>query len=155
MLINNEMDDFSSKPGTPNGYGLLGSEANAIEGNKRPLSSMTPTIIFKNNEPYVILGSPGGSRIITTVLQVAINVMDHDMNIAQAVHSPRIHHQWYPDRLLFDPMSLSADTQALLRAKGHELGQTTLARVHSIVVDLQGRLTGGVDPRGDGYAAGY
>ena len=149
MLINNEMDDFSSKPGTPNGYGLLGSEANAIEGNKRPLSSMTPTIIFKNDEPYVILGSPGGSRIITTVLQVALNVMDHDMNIAQAVHSPRIHHQWLPEVLMIEK-GFGADTEKLLKKKGYKLyPSSTMGSVQAIM--KEGNYFYGVaDPRRPG-----
>ena len=149
MLINNEMDDFSSKPGTPNGYGLLGSEANAIEGNKRPLSSMTPTIIFKNDEPYVILGSPGGSRIITTVLQVALNVMDHDMNIAQAVHSPRIHHQWLPEVLMIEK-GFGTDTEMLLKKKGYKLyPSSTMGSVQAIM--KEGNYFYGVaDPRRPG-----
>lgn len=155
FLLNNEMDDFSAQPGTPNMFGLLGGEANAIAPGKRMLSSMTPIIVSKDGQVRMVAGAAGGPRIITATLQNVLNVVLFDMNAQQANAAPRIHHQWYPDRLLFDPMSLSADTQALLRAKGHSLAQTTLARVHSIVVDSQGRLTGGVDPRGDGYAAGY
>ena len=155
FLLNNEMDDFSAQPGTPNMFGLLGGEANAIEPGKRMLSSMTPIIVSKDGQVRMVAGAAGGPRIITATLQNVLNVILFGMNAQQANAAPRIHHQWYPDRLLFDPMSLSADTQALLRAKGHYLAQTTLARVHSIVVDSQGRLTGGVDPRGDGYAAGY
>jgi gamma-glutamyltranspeptidase/glutathione hydrolase len=146
MLINNEMDDFSSKPGTPNGYGLLGSEANAIEGNKRPLSSMTPTIIFKNDEPYMVFGSPGGSRIITTVLQVALNVMDHDMNIAQAVHSPRIHHQWLPEILMIES-GFGPDTERLLTEKGYKLySSSTMGSVQAIMKDGD-YFYGSADPR--------
>ena len=146
MLINNEMDDFSSKPGTPNGYGLLGSEANAIEGNKRPLSSMTPTIIFKNDEPYIVFGSPGGSRIITTVLQVALNVMDHDMNIAQAVHSPRIHHQWLPEILMIES-GFGPDTERLLTEKGYKLyPSSTMGSVQAIMKDGD-YFYGSADPR--------
>ena len=146
MLINNEMDDFSSKPGTFNGYGLLGSEANAIEGNKRPLSSMTPTIIFKDNEPYMVFGSPGGSRIITTVLQVALNVMDHDMNIAQAVHSPRIHHQWLPEVLMIES-GFGADTERLLNEKGYKLyPSTTMGSVQAIMKEGN-YFYGSADPR--------
>ncbi len=146
MLINNEMDDFSSKPGTPNGYGLLGSEANAIEGNKRPLSSMTPTIIFKNDEPYMVFGSPGGSRIITTVLQVALNVMDHDMNIAQAVHSPRIHHQWLPDVLMIEK-GFGSDTEKLLKQKGYRLyPSSTMGSVQAIMREGS-YFYGSADPR--------
>ena len=146
MLINNEMDDFSSKPGTPNGYGLLGSEANAIEGNKRPLSSMTPTIIFKNDEPYMVFGSPGGSRIITTVLQVALNVMDHDMNIAQAVHSPRIHHQWLPEILMIES-GFGPDTERLLTEKGYKLyPSSTMGSVQAIMKEGD-YFYGSADPR--------
>ena len=146
MLINNEMDDFSSKPGTPNGYGLLGSEANAIEGNKRPLSSMTPTIIFKNDEPYMVFGSPGGSRIITTVLQVALNVMDHDMNIAQAVHSPRVHHQWLPEILMIES-GFGPDTERLLTEKGYKLyPSSTMGSVQAIMKDGD-YFYGSADPR--------
>ena len=146
MLINNEMDDFSSKPGTPNGYGLLGSEANAIEGNKRPLSSMTPTIIFKNDEPYMVFGSPGGSRIITTVLQVALNVMDHDMNIAQAVHSPRMHHQWLPEVLMIEK-GFGSDTEKLLKQKGYKLyPSSTMGSVQAIMKEGN-YFYGSADPR--------
>ena len=146
MLINNEMDDFSSKPGTPNGYGLLGSEANAIEGNKRPLSSMTPTIIFKDNEPYMVFGSPGGSRIITTVLQVALNVMDHDMNIAQAVHSPRIHHQWLPEVLMIEK-GFGSDTEKLLERKGYRLyPSSTMGSIQAIMKEGN-YFYGSADPR--------
>jgi gamma-glutamyltranspeptidase/glutathione hydrolase len=146
MLINNEMDDFSSKPGTPNGYGLLGSEANAIEPNKRPLSSMTPTIIFKDNEPYMVFGSPGGSRIITTVLQVAMNVMEHDMNIAQAVHSPRMHHQWLPEVLMIE-QGFGVDTENLLKQKGYRLySSSTMGSVQAIM-KKGNYFYGSADPR--------
>ena len=146
MLINNEMDDFSSKPGTPNGYGLLGSEANAIEGNKRPLSSMTPTIIFKDQKPYMVFGSPGGSRIITTVLQVALNVMEHEMNIAQAVHSPRIHHQWLPEVLMIEK-GFGSDTEKLLKSKGYRLyPSSTMGSVQAIVKEGN-YFYGSADPR--------
>ena len=146
MLINNEMDDFSSKPGTPNGYGLLGSEANAIEGNKRPLSSMTPTIIFKDQKPYMVFGSPGGSRIITTVLQVALNVMEHEMNIAQAVHSPGMHHQWLPEVLMLEK-GFGSDTEKLLENKGYKLYQSsTMGSVQAIVKEGN-YFYGSADPR--------
>ena len=149
MLINNEMDDFSSKPGTPNGYGLLGSEANAIEGNKRPLSSMTPTIIFKDQKPYMVFGSPGGSRIITTVLQVALNVMEHEMNIAQAVHSPRMHHQWLPEVLMLEK-GFGSDTEKLLENKGYKLYQSsTMGSVQAIVKEGN-YFYGSADPRRPG-----
>lgn len=146
ILMNNEMDDFSSKPGVPNGFGLIGGEANAIQPTKRPLSSMTPTMIFKDDRPFVITGSPGGSRIITTVLQVLINVMDHDMNIAQAVHAPRIHHQWLPDQLELEP-GFSPDTIKLLKAKGQNVKDgRTMGSVQSIMYK-DGKFFGVSDPR--------
>ena len=146
ILMNNEMDDFSSKPGVPNGFGLIGGEANSIQPYKRPLSSMTPTMIFKDGKPYVVTGSPGGSRIITTVLQVLINVMDHDMNIAAAVHAPRVHHQWLPDRLELEP-GFSPDTLKLLQGKGQNIKQgKTMGSVQSIMFD-NGLFYGVSDPR--------
>ncbi len=152
MLMNNEMDDFSSKPGVPNGYGLLGSEANSIQANKRPLSSMTPTIIFKDNKPYLVLGSPGGSRIITTVLQVALNVMEHDMNVAQAVNSPRIHHQWLPEVLMIEK-GFGPDTEKLLQEKGYKLyPSSTMGSVQAILKDGE-YFYGAADPRRPGSGA--
>jgi len=149
ILMNNEMDDFSSKPGTPNGFGLIGGEANAIAPTKRPLSSMTPTMIFKDNRPYVVTGSPGGSRIITTVLQVLVNVMDHEMNIAEAVNTPRIHHQWLPDRLELEP-GFSPDTIKLLEAKGQNVSQgRTMGSVQAIMAE-GGMFYGVSDPRRPG-----
>ena len=146
MLMNNEMDDFSSKPGVPNGYGLLGSEANSIQAHKRPLSSMTPTIIFKDNNPYLVLGSPGGSRIITTVLQVALNVMEHDMNVAQAVNSPRIHHQWLPEVLMIEN-GFGPDTERLLEEKGYRLYPSrTMGSVQAILKEGE-YFYGAADPR--------
>jgi gamma-glutamyltranspeptidase/glutathione hydrolase len=118
ILLNNEMDDFSAKPGASNAYGLIGGEANAIQGGKRPLSSMTPTIVFKNGQPLLATGTPGGSRIITMVLQVLVNVIDHKMNIAEATAAARIHHQWLPDKLFVEG-GLSPDTLAILRQRGH------------------------------------
>jgi len=146
MLINNEMDDFSSKPGTPNGYGLIGSEANAIEGNKRPLSSMTPTILFKNDEPYLVFGSPGGSRIITTVLQVALNVMTHGMNVAQAVNSPRMHHQWLPEVLMLEE-GFGSDTTTLLEKKGYKLYPSRTMGSVQAIMNENGYFYGAADPR--------
>ena len=146
MLMNNEMDDFSSKPGVPNGYGLLGSEANSIQANKRPLSSMTPSIIFKNNKPYLVLGSPGGSRIITTVLQVALNVMEHNMNVAEAVNSPRIHHQWLPELLMMEK-GFGPDTEKLLEEKGYKLyPSSTMGSVQAILKEGD-YFYGAADPR--------
>ena len=146
ILMNNEMDDFSSKRGVPNAYGLVGFEANEIEGKKRPLSSMTPTIIFKDGIPYLVLGSPGGSRIITTVLQVALNVIEHNMNVKQAVVSPRIHHQWLPDVLLLEE-GFSSDTISLLKERGHTIKPSwTMGSVQAILWK-NNYFYGAADPR--------
>ncbi|MCV6615613.1 MAG: gamma-glutamyltransferase, partial [Cellvibrionaceae bacterium] len=118
ILLNNEMDDFSAKPGEPNAYGLLGSEANAIEPRKRPLSSMTPTLVLKDGQPILATGSPGGSTIITIVLQIILNTIDFEMNIAEASSVPRMHHQWMPDKVFVEP-GVSLDTVKLLKAMGH------------------------------------
>jgi gamma-glutamyltranspeptidase/glutathione hydrolase len=120
FLLNNEMEDFVSKPGTPNVYGLLGGEANAVEALKRPLSSMTPVIVFADGEPWFATGSPGGSRIITAVLQMIVNVIDHGMNIADASHQPRMHHQWFPDQLEVE-IGFGVDTIQLLEERGHKV----------------------------------
>jgi len=120
FLMNNEMDDFAAKPGVTNAFGMLGGVANAIEAGKRPLSSMTPTIVFSGGEPWFATGSPGGSRIITAVLQMIINVIDHGMNIAEAANAPRMHHQWYPDALFLEP-GFSPDTVRLLKERGHNV----------------------------------
>lgn len=120
ILLNDEMDDFSAAPGQPNVYGLIGGAKNSIAAGKRPLSSMTPAFVFRNGKPYMALGAPGGARIITSVLQVILNVIDRGMNIADAIDAPRIHHQWKPDKILYEP-GLSDDTKALLEAKGHSV----------------------------------
>ena len=146
ILMNNEMDDFSSKKGVPNAYGLVGFEANEIKAQKRPLSSMTPTIVFKNQKPYLVLGSPGGSRIITTVLQVVINVLEHDMNIKQAVISPRIHHQWLPDVLLMEE-GFSSDTIDLLKEKGHTIRPSRAMGSVQAIISKDNYLYGAADPR--------
>lgn len=149
MLMNNEMDDFSSKPGVPNGFGLIGGEANAIQPTKRPLSSMTPTMILKDGKPYVVVGSPGGSRIITTVLQVIVNIIDHDMGIAEAVHAPRVHHQWLPDVFQLEP-GFSPDTIGLLKAMGQNVERSkTMGSVQSIMYK-DGLFYGVSDPRRPG-----
>ena len=152
ILMNNEMDDFSSKPGVPNAYGLIGAEANAIEARKRPLSSMTPTIILKNNNPYIVVGSPGGSRIITTVLQVILNVLDHEMNLKQAVVSPRFHHQWMPDVLLMEE-GFSEDTHKILQEKGHLIKSSrSMGSVQAILYE-NNFFYGAADPRRPGSGA--
>lgn len=133
ILLNNEMDDFSAKPGVPNAFGLIGGEANAVGPGKRPLSSMTPTLVFKDGQPFLVTGSPGGSRIITTVLQLVMNVIDHGMNIAEATIAPRIHHQWLPDELRVEE-GLSPDTLRLLEALGHKVAvKDTMGSTQSIV----------------------
>ncbi|MGK9283786.1 gamma-glutamyltransferase [Sinorhizobium meliloti] len=121
ILLNNEMDDFTAKPGTPNLYGLVQGEANAIEAGKTPLSSMSPTIISKDGKPFMVIGSPGGARIITITLEAIINVIDHGMNIQEAVDAPRVHHQWLPDKVFMEPYALSPDTRKLLSAMGHDV----------------------------------
>lgn len=120
VLLNNEMDDFAAAPGVPNFYGLIGGDKNAIAANKRPLSSMTPALVFKDGEPFMAVGAPGGARIITATLNVIVNVIDRGMNIADAADAPRIHHQWLPDLLMHEP-GLSEETKAALEAMGHEL----------------------------------
>ncbi|MBZ9568732.1 gamma-glutamyltransferase [Modicisalibacter tunisiensis] len=146
FLLNNEMDDFSAKPGVPNAYGLIGGEANKVEPNKRMLSSMTPTIVKKDGHNVLITGSPGGSRIITTTLQVLMNVIDHDMNVQTAVSVPRIHHQWLPDEIRIE-QGISPDTIALLEAMGHTVSQQdAMGAAQSILID-DGTFYGGADPR--------
>ena len=156
FLLNNEMDDFAAKPGSPNMFGLVQGEANAIQPNKRPLSSMVPTIIMRDGRLFMLVGSPGGSRIPSSVLQVILNVIDFGMNAQDAVDAPRIHHQWQPDKLYLE-RGISPDTAALLRARGYAVEQSenvVLGRVEAIVND-HGWLEGGSDGRGSGKAAGY
>lgn len=149
MLMNNEMDDFSSKPGAPNGFGLTGGEANSIQPTKRPLSSMTPTIILKGGKPYAVVGSPGGSRIITTVLQVVLNLLEHEMGIAEAVHAPRVHHQWLPDQLELEP-GFSPDTIEILHSYGQNVKKgKAMGSVQSIMYK-DGYFYGVSDPRRPG-----
>ena len=149
------MDDFSAKPGTPNAYGLIGGAANAIEPGKRPLSSMTPTLVFKNGKPWLVTGSPGGSRIITTVLQIVLNTVDHGMNVAAATAAPRVHHQWLPDELRVEP-GLSADTVDRLERRGHTVAvKSVMGSTQSVMVSEHG-LLGASDPRRPGaLTAGY
>lgn len=156
FLLNNEMDDFSAKPGVPNAYGLIGGEANAIEPHKRMLSSMSPTLVLKNGKPVIVTGSPGGSRIITTTLQIILNVIDHNMNIQEAVNAVRIHHQWLPDELRVEE-GLSPDTVHLLEKMGHTISvQETMGAAESIYIDLEtGIYYGAADPRSEGLAIGY
>jgi gamma-glutamyltranspeptidase/glutathione hydrolase len=157
FFLNNEMDDFSAKPGAPNQFGLLGSKANSIQPGKRMLSSMTPTIVLKNGKPFLVLGSPGGSTIITSVLQVILNVVDFGMNIQEAVDSPRIHHQWYPDQIFFERRGLPRDVIENLERRGHKLVERAgyQGEVQAILIDENGVKYGAVDPRGYGLAMGY
>ncbi|MBP7243029.1 gamma-glutamyltransferase [Amaricoccus sp.] len=122
VLLNNEMDDFTMKPGVPNLYGLVQGEANAIEPGKSPLSSMSPTIISKDGQPFMVIGSPGGSRIITITLEAIMNVIDHRMNLQEAIDAPRVHHQWLPDRVYIEPRALSPDTLQVLAVQGYSVG---------------------------------
>ena len=155
ILLNNEMDDFSVKPGVPNAFGLVGGAANAIEAKKRPLSSMTPTIVMKNNKPWLVTGSPGGARIITTVLQSVVNTIDHEMNPAEAIITPRVHHQWLPDELRVEA-GISPDTIKLLQDKGHKVvTKAPMGRIQIIQADDSG-FYGYSDPRNpDGKTLGF
>jgi len=154
VLLNNEMDDFSIKPGVPNAFGLIGGQANAVEAGKRPLSSMTPVIAFKQGRPWIATGSPGGSRIITTVLQNLVNVIDFKMNIAEAASMPRMHHQWLPDMLRLET-GFSPDTIRILKNMGHEVKvMPTMGRIQTVQFD-NGLFFGASDPRNpDGAAIG-
>ena len=155
FILNNEMDDFSSKPGVPNMFGLIGNEANAIEAYKRPLSSMTPTIVLKNNKPFLILGTPGGSTIITTVFQNILNVVTHNMNIKEAVDAPRFHSQWLPDQIDYEKNSLSKKTANQLKRLGHKTEKRGyIGEANGIMID-GGLFLGGADKRGENSAVGY
>ncbi len=158
FFLNNEMDDFSGKPGTPNQYGLIGGVANSIQPNKRMLSAMTPTIVVKDGHPFLIVGSPGGSTIITTVLQVILNVIDFKMNLRDAVAAVRIHHQWYPDTLYYEHGGLAESVVKALKARGYDVKEREgkQGRVEAILEDhKKGILYGVADPRGYGAASGY
>jgi len=156
FFLNNEMDDFSIKPGFPNQYGLVGAEANAIEPEKRMLSSMTPTILEKDGEVYLVLGTPGGSTIITTVYQTILNVVEHGMSIQQAIDCKKVHHQWQPDAITFEEGALDSSTVGGLSAMGHELRRVpAIGRVDAILIGEGRRLHGGADPRGDDAAVGF
>lgn len=161
FLLNNEMDDFSSKPGAMNQFGLLGTEANSIQPEKRMLSSMTPTIILKDDKPFIIIGSPGGSTIITTVLQVVLNCIDFDMNIREAIQAPRIHHQWMPDSIFYEASALNPELRAELTHMGYNFWDDgaqsrKLGILEGIMIDQKNNVIYGTsDPRGGGLAAGY
>jgi gamma-glutamyltranspeptidase/glutathione hydrolase len=157
FLLNNEMDDFSAKPGVPNQFGLVGGKANAIAPKKRMLSSMTPTIVLQDGAPRLVLGAPGGGRIITAVLQVLLGVVDHRMGLQQAVRAPRIHHQWLPDEIRWEALSLVPDVRAALGKKGHAFapGPQGVGQVFAIELLPDGRRLGVCDHRSGGSAAAY
>lgn len=157
FLLNNEMDDFTVREGTPNMFGLVQSRLNLVEAGKRPLSAMTPTIVRRAGRPFLVLGSPGGPAIINTVFQVLVNVVDHQMPLQQAVDAPRIHHQWFPDELAYEQGSLTPDVEKSLAAKGHLLRERSrIGEAQCILFDeTTGWIWGAADPRGEGAASGY
>jgi gamma-glutamyltranspeptidase/glutathione hydrolase len=158
FLMNDEMDDFAAKPGAANLFGLVQGEANAVQPGKRPLSSMTPTIVLKDGQLWFALGSPGGGTIINTVLQVILNVVDHGMSLTEAVDAPRVHHQWLPDSVDYEPYGLAPDVKSALERMGHvfRAKPRTLGEVHAIMIeDSTGIRLGASDPRLNGRAVGY
>ena len=158
VLMNDEMDDFAARPGKPNLFGLIQGERNKVEPMKRPLSSMTPTIVMrKDGTPWFALGARGGPRIITAVLQSVINVIDHDMNIQQALDAPRVHQQWFPDEILYEPYGMSPDSLGILRSYGHKFADKPgyIASATGIMIGFDGVRLGAIDSRSDGAAIGY
>ena len=158
FFLNNEMDDFSAKPGEPNMFGLVGNEANSIAPQKRMLSSMTPTIVEKNGKLFMVVGSPGGSTIITSVLQTILNVYEYSMSMQEAVNAPRFHHQWLPDLITFEPNTFDTKTFGTLKSKGYLINEKTtpvIGKVDAILVLPNKKLEGGADFRGDDKAVGF
>jgi gamma-glutamyltranspeptidase/glutathione hydrolase len=159
VLLNDEMDDFAARPGKANLFGLIQGERNAVQPRKRPLSSMTPTIVLrKDGSLWFALGARGGPRIITAVLQSVINVIDHDMDIQAAIDAPRIHHQWLPDELIYEPIGMSTDTRRALENLGHKFAgrPANIASATGIMIEAKtGVRLGAIDSRSDGEAVGY
>ena len=166
FFLNNEMDDFSSKPGYPNFFGVVGSEANSIQPNKRMLSAMTPTIVLKNEKPYLILGSPGGPSIITSVYQTILNVIEYKMDVNEAVSSPRFHHQWYPDLIVMEKEAYSYELDSILKSKNYlivklpiqeeTLGvykRSDIGAVDAILINDNGKVFGGADLRREHHSS--
>jgi gamma-glutamyltranspeptidase / glutathione hydrolase len=156
FLLNDEMDDFSIKPGVPNMYGAIGGEANKIEPNKRMLSSMTPTIVEKDGKLFMVVGTPGGTTIITSVFQIILNVTEHRQTMQEAVNAKRFHSQWFPDSVFVERGAFDEETTQSLTKMGHKLKTVSgLGRVEAILVLPDGKLEGAPDPRGDDSAAGF